>query len=88
MLHFSSIRWRIALPYTLLILAMMAGLAYFISSEAYQQRLGSLETELRAEARLLAGSQELHSALPAGAVSLTPLAARWSHTLGRAGSHP
>ena len=50
---FHSIRWRIAIPYFLLILAAMWGLGLYISRFVRQSQLSQLERELTAEALLL-----------------------------------
>lgn len=49
---FRGIRWRIAIPYVLLILATMAGLGLYLSSLVRQVRLDDLQSELLAVARL------------------------------------
>lgn len=51
---FRSIRWRIAVPYILLILLAMAGLAIYLSNLVRDAYLSDLEAQLTAEARLLA----------------------------------
>lgn len=49
---FSSIRWRIGIPYVLLILVTMTGLGLYLSTFLRQTYLDILETKLSAEARL------------------------------------
>ncbi|MFN2292369.1 MAG: ATP-binding protein [Anaerolineae bacterium] len=49
-----SLRWRIAIPYTILILAATLGLTVYLSGQIERVRLADLETQLLAEARLLA----------------------------------
>ncbi len=49
-----SIRWQIAVPYVILIVVVMAGLGYYISSFTRQTYLDDLNRELGAEANLLA----------------------------------
>ncbi len=83
MLHFSSIRWRIALPYTLLILGMMIGLASYVAGQVRDERTSVLESELRAEARLMADSAELRAALTDNPAAIAGLALRWGALLGR-----
>jgi two-component system, OmpR family, phosphate regulon sensor histidine kinase PhoR len=48
-----SLRWRIAIPYTILILAATLGLTIYLSGQIQQVRLADLEAQLLAEARLL-----------------------------------
>ena len=50
---FRSIRWRIAVPYGLLILLTMLGLGFYISSFIRQMYLSELEAQLSNEARLI-----------------------------------
>jgi two-component system phosphate regulon sensor histidine kinase PhoR len=50
-----SVRWRIAWPYLALIIAIMIGLATYLSAAARRSQIESLATRLEAEARLLAG---------------------------------
>lgn len=52
MIH--SIRWRIAVPYLLLIVGVMAGLGLYLSRFMRQTYTANLEQELSAEARLAA----------------------------------
>ncbi len=56
MLH--TIRRRIAVPYTLLILAITLGLTFYVSSQMRRARLVDVETQLTADARLLSDSIE------------------------------
>ncbi len=49
-----SLRWRIAVPYVVLILVATLGLTVYVSGEVEQVRLADLEAQLLAEARLLA----------------------------------
>ncbi|MFN2290355.1 MAG: ATP-binding protein [Anaerolineae bacterium] len=49
-----SLRWRIAIPYTILILAATLGLTIYLSGQIQRVRLADLEAQLLAEARLLA----------------------------------
>ncbi len=50
---FRSIRWRIAIPYGLLILLTMLGLGIYLSNILRQTYLDELETQLANEARLI-----------------------------------
>jgi two-component system phosphate regulon sensor histidine kinase PhoR len=49
-----SLRWRIAVPYVVLILVATLGLTVYVSGQVEQVRLSDLEAQLLAEARLLA----------------------------------
>jgi two-component system phosphate regulon sensor histidine kinase PhoR len=51
---FHSLRWRIALPYAVLILVATLGLTIYVSDQVRQVRLADLEAQLLADARLLA----------------------------------
>ena len=51
---FRSIRWRIAIPYVLLIVVSMAGLGIYLSGYIFDQQLSQLENQLTSETRLLA----------------------------------
>ena len=53
---FRSLRWRIAVPYVVLILVATVGVTVYISDQVREVRLADLESQLLAEARLLAGS--------------------------------
>ena len=79
MLH--SIRWRIAVPYVLLILVTMFGVGVYISSSMRQTYLDDLEAGLTAEARLAADTirPSLAAGLPADEIDV--LAKRWSDLL-------
>jgi two-component system phosphate regulon sensor histidine kinase PhoR len=57
---FRSIRWRIAVPYVLLIVVSMAALGIYLSSFIYDQQLSQLENQLMSETRLLAESLVPH----------------------------
>jgi two-component system phosphate regulon sensor histidine kinase PhoR len=51
---FSSIRWRITIPYIVVIVVTTLGLVLYISSEVRQTQLDELESRVIAEARLMA----------------------------------
>ncbi|MBE9508458.1 MAG: HAMP domain-containing protein, partial [Chloroflexi bacterium] len=53
MFHFPSIRWRIAVPYVVLILLAMAGLAVYLSVLVRDAHLVDLQAQLTSEARLI-----------------------------------
>lgn len=50
---YSSTRWRIAVPYVLLILAAMTGLAFYLSNLTRDTYLENLETQLTGDVRLI-----------------------------------
>ncbi|MBU0492222.1 MAG: cell wall metabolism sensor histidine kinase WalK [Chloroflexi bacterium] len=54
MFHIHSIRWRIAIPYILLILLTMTGLGMYLSDLVRSAYLADLQAQLTAEARLVA----------------------------------
>ncbi len=54
MLH--SLRYRIAIPYTVLTLLIMLALTVFVTGRARSAHLADLETQSLAEARLIADS--------------------------------
>jgi two-component system phosphate regulon sensor histidine kinase PhoR len=78
---FRRLRWRIALPYVVLVLIATLGLTVYVSNQVRQVRLADLEAQLLADARLLAGS--VAPLLEAGtdAEALDELARRWSAPL-------
>ncbi len=51
---FRTIRWRIAVPYAVLILLIMLGLSIYLSNFVRQAHLADLESELTDESRLVA----------------------------------
>jgi two-component system phosphate regulon sensor histidine kinase PhoR len=53
---YRSLRWRIAVPYVILILIATLGVTVYISNQVRQVHLANLEAQLLADARLLAGS--------------------------------
>lgn len=80
---FSSIWWRITVPYTVIILVTTLGLTFYLSSEVREARLEELEGRLIDEARLLSTSlYEPFDAQVAAAPLPNDLAARWSEILG------
>jgi two-component system phosphate regulon sensor histidine kinase PhoR len=77
---FHSIRWRIALPYLLLILVTMFALGVYLSNFLYQTTLNEIEGELKAEARLVGDS--LSSRLPQQTnENIDALAQHWADLL-------
>ncbi len=55
---FRSLRWRIAIPYLLLILVAMGGMAIYLSDLVRQSYLAELRGKLTAEARLIGDAVE------------------------------
>jgi len=51
---FPSIRWRIAVPYVILIMLATTGLVIYLSNLVRDTQVGNLEAKLTAEARLIA----------------------------------
>jgi two-component system, OmpR family, phosphate regulon sensor histidine kinase PhoR len=87
MFHFHSIRWRIALAYTLLIVVIMAGLTVYLTRQVRAVTLETLLDNLLAEARLLATNQTLReelsrTPLPVGQGDLEQLVTEWGQLLG------
>jgi two-component system phosphate regulon sensor histidine kinase PhoR len=56
-----SIRWRIAIPYTILILLVMAGLTLYLSQQVRTAYIEQLEDRLTQEAELLADNLRVQS---------------------------
>lgn len=77
---FHSIRWRIAVPYVGLILAITLGLTLYVSNQMRQARLDNLETQLLADARLLTDSIELMQ--PDEGETWDTLSKTWAAALG------
>jgi two-component system phosphate regulon sensor histidine kinase PhoR len=81
---FSSIWWRITLPYTIIILVTTLGLTFYLSSEVREARLADLEARLLDESRLMAEEVRGHF-LPVGGTDVASLrehTALWSSVLG------
>ena len=78
---FRSIRWRIAVPYTLLILVTMVVLGVYLSRLLRQTYIEDLRTEQTALAQLLA--EVLNSSMASGAdgEELNAHAERWGRRL-------
>jgi two-component system phosphate regulon sensor histidine kinase PhoR len=55
---FRSLRWRIAVPYLILILLAMGGMSIYLSSVVRQSHLEELQDKLTAEAKLIADAVE------------------------------
>jgi two-component system phosphate regulon sensor histidine kinase PhoR len=78
---FSSIRWRIALPYLVLILVSMLALGVYISSRVRQTYLADLESKLAAEGHMIGDviTPDLQTA--GAAPDLDPQAEHWAAIL-------
>ncbi len=77
---FRDIRWRIAIPYIVLILVVMVGLTIYLSRTTRDAQLEGLETGLLAEARAVAESAKPFLASPTEE-GLDDLARQWSDIL-------
>jgi two-component system phosphate regulon sensor histidine kinase PhoR len=76
-----GIRWRIALPYIVLIVLAMAGLTLYLSDFVRQVYVSNLEAQLIAEARQVA--EGLDELLPTGSdVTLDPEVRRYADLFG------
>lgn len=79
---FHSIRWRITLPFVLLILAAMLGLGLYVARFARQTYLTDLESKLGTEAYIVGQDvAPLLQATPAGP-ELDAAAKRWAGLIG------
>ncbi|MFW5942280.1 MAG: ATP-binding protein [Chloroflexota bacterium] len=79
---FHNIRWRIAVPYVLLILTAMGALSLYLSNAARDSALAELESNLQIEARAVV--ENVRPALPAGGSrvgELDAVAQRWAEIL-------
>jgi two-component system phosphate regulon sensor histidine kinase PhoR len=80
---FSSIRWRIALPYSLLILAAMLGLGIFFSSFLRQTYLNALDTQLTTQARMVGEVlRPLFESSRPDSAGINSFAQQWATILG------
>jgi len=75
---FRSIRWRIAVPYVLLILVAMIGLAFYLSAMVHGVYLSNLEGQLVAEARAVRDVVEPLLAPEASIGTFEPLMGRYA----------
>jgi hypothetical protein len=55
---FRSIRWRIAIPFIILILAAIGGLGFYFSNFMQDSYMDNLRSELISEARLLSDASQ------------------------------
>jgi len=78
---FNSIRWRIAIPYILLILAVMLALGLILANFLRQNYLSQLEHELSSNAYLLAEALEAPLSQPPAAHQYDELARGWAEAL-------
>ena len=78
---FRSIRWRIAVPYVVLILVSTAALALYFSGSLREEHTAELRTQLVAEARWVADAAQPLLAGGAGAGTVGPAAGRWGELL-------
>src|SRR5512135_1312099 len=76
-----SIRWRIAVPYVVLILASTAALALYFSSSLREEHTAELRSQLVSEARWVADAAQPLLAAGAAAEALGPAAGRWGKLL-------
>lgn len=80
---FSSFRWRLTVPYIVVILITTLGLVLYISSEVRQTQLDELEARVVSEARLMATN--LGECLPGTGMDrleIEQLARTWADLLG------
>lgn len=78
---FSTIRWRIAIPYVILILLATAALTLYFSDFVRQTHLADLRTQLTAEARLVGDAIQPLLAEEGTIETIDPLAKRWGELL-------
>ena len=78
---FRSIRWRIAIPYTILFLAIMVGLAVYLSQVIRQTYIADLEQRLTDAARLI-GENTTPALAAQDSQQLNALAARHASLVG------
>ncbi len=78
---FSSIRWRIAVSYTILILTAMAGLALFLSTVTRNNALEELRSNLQSDARAVVEVARPHLQNGSDATELDMLAEQWAQLL-------
>jgi len=78
---FHSIRWRIAVPYALLILVVTLGLTFYVSNQMRRARLADLETQLLSDARLLADNIESNQPSHEDTETWDRLARHWAALL-------
>lgn len=79
---FRSIRWRIAIPFVLLILVLMAGMGIYLSNLIRETYLDNLERQLIKEARLVIRDLENNLNQNGSFTFLDDQARQWSELLG------
>jgi two-component system phosphate regulon sensor histidine kinase PhoR len=79
---FHSLRWRIAIPYLILILLAMGGLIVYLSQLVRQSHLSDLEEKLTAEARLIGDAVKAASEWDQGEGQFDALAQHYADLLG------
>jgi len=79
---FRSIRWRIAVPYVLLIAVSMAGLTAYLSRIVREEYLAGLEAQLTSSARLIADAAQPGLAREERRAAFDPLAHRYGALIG------
>lgn len=87
MFHFRSLRWRIAVTYTLLVSAILIGLFLFFSAQVRADNLARLRSQLTTDALLLARDVSLAQGLAdpsrqPGDGGLSRLIDQWADLLG------
>lgn len=78
---FSTIRWRIAIPYVILILLATAALTLYFSDFMRQAHLANLRAQLTAEARLVGDAIQPLLAGEGTIKAIDPLVKRWGELL-------
>jgi two-component system phosphate regulon sensor histidine kinase PhoR len=79
---FRNIRWRIAIPYIVLILLAMTGLVVYLSDLVRDAHLTDLQAQLTAEARLVGDTLASSLARGESGETLDPLAQHYAELLG------
>lgn len=77
---FQDIRWRITIPYVILILVVMGGLTIYLSRTTREAQLEALRNSLLAQARTVSASLQ-PTFDPASREGLDQMAKRWSDLL-------
>ncbi len=79
---FRSIRWRIAVPFVLLVLVAMVSLGAYLTNNLRQVRLDSLEERLYVEASMVGEATAQYVFTETDLEGLDDLAKRWAEILG------
>ena len=77
---FKSIRWRIAVSYSVLILTAMAGLSLFLSNVSRNTALEELRANLQVQARAVAENVLPVLQADGNGAELQAMAERWSQS--------